>query len=74
MRKYHPFTVTNFLDRLSERAEQCEGGLHYVQGYLQSLFKQMNLDKYQYEILEDNIKYLDDVIKCHNEVEITVNN
>jgi hypothetical protein len=74
MRKYHPFTVTNFLDRLHARAEQCEGGLHFVQGYLQSLFKQMNLDKYQYEILEMNIKHLDDLIKRHNETEITVNN
>jgi hypothetical protein len=74
MRKHYPFTVTNFLDRLTERAEQCEGGLHFVQGYIQSLFKQMNLDKYQYEILEDNIKYLDDLIKRHNETEISVNN
>lgn len=74
MRKHHPFTVTNFLDRLTERAEQCEGGLHYVQGYIQSLFKEMKLDKYQLDILEDNIKYLDDLIKRHNEVEISVNN
>lgn len=74
MRKYHPFTVTNFLDRLIERAEQCEGGLQYVQGYLQSLFKEMNLDKYQYEILEMNIRHLDDIIKRHNEMQITVNN
>lgn len=74
MRKYHPFTVTNFLDRLTERAEQCEGGLHFVQGYIQSLFKQMNLDKYQYEILEENIKHLDDIIKQHNETVISVNN
>lgn len=74
MRKQHPFTVTNLLDRLTERAEQCEGGLHYVQGYLQSLFKQMNLDKYQYEILEENIKHLDDIIKQHNETVISVNN
>jgi hypothetical protein len=74
MKKYHPFTVTNFLNRLTERAEQCEGGLPYVQGYLQSLFKEMNLDKYQLDIMEQNIKHLDEIIKLDNETQVTVNN
>jgi hypothetical protein len=34
----------------------------------------MNLDKYQYEILEMNIRHLDNIIKQHNETEISVNN
>ena len=72
MQKYHPFTVTNFLDRLTERAERCEGGLHYVQGYLQSLFKEMKLDTYQLDIIEQNIKHLDELIKHHNEFQVTV--
>ena len=72
MKKYHPFTVKSFLDRLTERAEQCEGGLHYVQGYLQSLFKEMKLDKYQLDILEQNVKHLDELIKHHNELHVDV--
>ena len=72
MKKY-PSMVKSFLDRLTVRAEQCEGGLHYVQGYLQSLFKEMQLEKYQLRIIEQNIKHLDDLIKHHNEIQVTVN-
>ena len=58
--------INNFINALQERSYQQSGGLDYAMGFMFSVLQELNLDRYENNILMKNTDLLHELIDKHN--------
>jgi hypothetical protein len=58
--------IYNFINALQERSYQQSGGLDYAMGFMFSVLQELNLDRYESNILRKNTDLLHELIDKHN--------
>jgi hypothetical protein len=58
--------INNFINALQERSYQQSGGLDYAMGFMFSVLQELNLDRYESNILRKNTDLLHELIDKHD--------